>query len=468
MNSETVTGQNLNNRTKSQCESLGKITQALFSLLIIFSTTATLPFLNYPGIPGFARNNGFVLVSLGLLALLASKRSGAKLNELTSSFLPFAIVGSLSSIIMGFYLSQQFGALAGETPLSAIITGLMWLLFDVGIVFFVSCCYERSTIHHIDVVMDVLVVVVLIICGIQALAMFGVPGFASLFELINIGGWLSVFEEVDFLRLVGVGSEPAAMAQTLGLFCLPYCYCRATHDGISRYWFAFALLVLFAFLTKATTVYVTVVLVLIGIAVLNIRRKQSKGAIAVIAVACAVLSVAFLVVLIAGISLVPADVESTFEAVLGKISDGTNMSTAYRSSTVINDVEIFKEFPIFGVGDGNQGFFYAQNLPSWALTSGSLEVAAALSGSIGVLNGGAFLPSIISGYGIVGAILFGAWIIVCVRMARSNRARMGHYYDMYFLAMLACVPICCMAISFQGAPVAVFLIFCLPALGAKQ
>ena len=165
---------------------------------------------------------------------------------------------------------------------------------------------------------------------------------------------------------------------------------------------------------------------------------------------------------------VNSDFYRTIQSVLGKISDTGNQSTAYRNSTIINDIEIFKDYPIFGVGDGNQGFFYAQNLPFWVLASGSTEALFALSGNIGVLNGGAFLPSIISGYGVLGCVLFGSWIVACVRMAFANKERMRHYYSLFIIAMFASIPICWMAEGFQGAPVVLFLIFCMPALGEQR
>ena len=217
--------------------------------------------------------------------------------------------------------------------------------------------------------------------------------------------------------------------------CLPYCYCRAVNGG-GAYGIAFALLLLFAFLTKATTVYVTVAIVLLGILLLHSRKAKSKVVIVAMSLICAASCFAVLVVPFTGGQLISANTIDTLEAVLGKISDVGNQSTAYRTSTLINDIEIFKDYPIFGVGDGNQGFFYAQNLPSWILASGSTEALSALSGSIGVLNGGAFLPSIISGYGIVGCVLFGVWIGFCIRMAirrkKEPRALLRHVHSCHF------------------------------------
>lgn len=455
------------NASHTNARELKGSVRLFFVLSILFSTTATLPFFNLSFLPDFTRNNGFIFVSVGLIALFITERSNIKFNKFLSAFAPFVIVGFLTTVLMSFFLTNSVDIIAGETPVSAMTTGLMWLVFDAAIVFFISHCYAHCTQDLLTRILDFFLLFTIVICSLQALVMLGLPGASALFNIINIGNWLGVFKDVMYERLVGIGSEPAAMSKPLGLICLPYCYCRLANGGGLRYGIAFGLLLYFGFLTKATTVYVTIIFVLFGILLVRMRKTNSKAVIVGASLVCAALSLFLLTSLINDGRTISADTNETFSTVFGKISDSENQSTAYRTSTVINDIEILKDYPIFGVGDGNQGFFYAQNLPSWVLSSGSLEALSALSGSRGVLNGGAFLPSILSGYGIVGCTLFCVWISFCIHTAIKRKIELGRYYDMFVIAMFACIPICLMAISFQGAPVAVFLVFCLPALEAQ-
>ena len=140
---KTVPVHSTANNGGANSQELGSGARLFFSLAIVFSTTATLPLFNISLVPGFARNNGFIFVVLGLVALLISKRSNLKFNKFLSSFAPFVVVGFLSSILMSFLLTENVGTIAGETPLSAITTGLMWLVFDAAIVLFVSYCYAH-------------------------------------------------------------------------------------------------------------------------------------------------------------------------------------------------------------------------------------------------------------------------------------------------------------------------------------
>lgn len=133
----------------------------IFGLLIVLSSAATFPLLSLPGIPSFARNNGFILVVLDLLAILLSKERHLKLGKTLTTFVPFALCGVLTTILMAFILTVQGYTLFGVTPLGSITRGLLWLVFDVAIVFCVSYLYGKSTVASLDRAFDVLLVIVL-------------------------------------------------------------------------------------------------------------------------------------------------------------------------------------------------------------------------------------------------------------------------------------------------------------------
>ena len=458
---ESVISGSLSNMEKPKA----KAVLVVFSLLVILCTAETLPFLNSSVIPSFARNNGFLLVALGAIVVVVAEKGKIKPNKALTAFVPFALFGSISTVAMAIYLNEQTGELFGVTPIEAVGEGLLWLWFDVVIIFFVTYAYAHCSLKLLNRIFDLLLIFVLLFGAIQAGVWLGIPGFSVAFEATNIGGWFSIFEKVAPNRISVICSEPSSVGKTFGLLLLPYCYCRATNGGGKKYGAAFVALLVLAYMTKSTTVYVTVAFAIAAILLLRIRGKKSKLFYAIASILLAIMLIGSVFLVISGGNAGTADISETIQAVLGKVTDTTNQSTAYRNSTIINDLEIFKRYPILGVGDGNQGFFYAQNLPSWVLASGSGEATRALSGGVGVLNGGAFIPSLISGYGIVGCALFGVWLVSCIRMAFANKEGMGHFYEMFFISLFACAPICWMSIGFQGAPVVVFLILCMPALG---
>ena len=99
-----------------------------------------------------------------------------------------------------------------------------------------------------------------------------------------------------------------------------------------------------------------------------------------------------------------SDKESFEYVLVGKIQDRDNLSTAMRASTVINDMKIFYDYPFTGVGDGNQGYFYRQNVPMWVVASE--EVQSLMHGTKIANGGGNFFPSFVSAYGLIGVVFF--------------------------------------------------------------
>lgn len=120
-----------------------------------------------------------------------------------------------------------------------------------------------------------------------------------------------------------------------------------------------------------------------------------------------------------------------------KITDTSgNLSTAYRMSTVVNDLYTFITYPIIGVGNGNQGFLYntTMNLPvvkeNFIM---SYEIIDAMNGKRGLLNGGAFTPAFISGYGIIGVLFLLKFLKRCKSRINNCTSEMGSFKYMYII-----------------------------------
>lgn len=64
-------------------------------------------------------------------------------------------------------------------------------------------------------------------------------------------------------------------------------------------------------------------------------------------------------------------------------------------------MKILGNYPITGVGDGIQGYFYNKNIPNSFLISP--EVSKIYKGEVGIIDsGGAYFPAFFSSYGIIG------------------------------------------------------------------
>jgi hypothetical protein len=109
-----------------------------------------------------------------------------------------------------------------------------------------------------------------------------------------------------------------------------------------------------------------------------------------------------------------------------KVSDTDNLSTIQRSITVFTNFKIFSDYPISGVGMGNQGFLYAEYFPKWGYKS--IEYQPYLTGERWPGEGG-FLPSYVAGYGLVGIVILVVIMVMVVRSIKQFPSTMQYTKD---------------------------------------
>lgn len=445
--------------------SLTRVETVVFCLLLFFSSFAGLPFNSLTGFSGVFSSNGFLLFCLGFVLMVLVHRSEGVRSPLARRFFALTLLLMLISLGMSLYLTPSVGTVFGETPLTTGITTLCWLACHAAAILYICHCYSKIGLGSLDRVFDVMLVFVLAVSLVQAGAVAGIPGFRAIYDVTNVGDWFNL-ANYRYERLCGPASEPSGMGGVICMLCFPYAASKLISTRRWPYGLALCLLVLVAYFTFSSTVYVSLAFSIAAfVAVVLTARggRIPKSAIVAAMLACVVvLSVA--VVTATSDDLNDNEGYNSVVRIFDKVTDGSNQSTAYRNSTVTNDMKIFPEYPVFGVGEGNQGFFYAQNLDSAVLDSGSVEASNALSGKIGIVNGGSFLPSLISGYGIVGTAAYAAWLVSAIRQARRGRNRMGSYYYMYLMALAGSAPMCWIGIGFSGLPIVFFLVLGMPFL----
>ena len=201
------------------------------------------------------------------------------------------------------------------------------------------------------------------------------------------------------------GSEASSVA-TLFLFIVPYLIAKVLHSNYFNVWKNkdFLMLILFIPLfstSNSSSVLMSIVMV-VAVTVCMLFRHRGYYKVCLVGSLIAGMSVAVAYGLgdmkFQGKS---SDQESLEYILLGKITDTDNHSTMMRSSSIVNDMKLFFKYPITGVGDGLQGYWYNENLPVIYLAS--IEVQDLVSGKNGIPDGGgAYFPLLLSAYGLVG------------------------------------------------------------------
>lgn len=240
-------------------------------------------------------------------------------------------------------------------------------------------------------------------------------------------------------RITLTTTEPAHAGYIIVRLVLPLLLAYMIAEGLNRkILIKIAVWLPVIYFTKSSNAYILVSVELVVFAVLMTwKLAKSKRILLNVYSGTVLLAIGFGCVLIPFI-LDKIDMSQVIYLVFQKITDKTNMSTAWRVAPLYINWEVFKDFPILGIGNGNQGFFYWEYFPDWAydLLAGTKTMEW---NSDELPNGLLFFPSILSGYGIVGIILFILFLLVAMMYMWSWRDGHRREFAFFFIAVLGVI-----------------------------
>ena len=342
-----------------------------------------------------------LLMLIGVFVLLMSNvKIRNSRNYLFYNFYLYMLVASfVMSCVLIFIVDIH-----SENPFSAILGDIILYYFVVLSISYNGYCLTRLLpFNSLYTIFDWQVIILLIIGYAQLAGMLGFPGpynlLSSVFALRELS-WLSNLERgVTFF-----GTEPSSAA-ILTFIVIPYLFSSIRYNrGLKRFYyicasFLFSILVLGSNSSQMLIMFLTSLALFIWSSYRPISKFFFYGSF------CIGLFFVLSYLSVDNLTLTNNRENSSLEyAVLGKVLDRENRSTAMRASTVINDMKVFFDYPLTGVGNGNQGFFYAQNQPTWTLISD--EVNDLISSNTIPNGGGNIFPSLLSAYGIIGIFVF--------------------------------------------------------------
>ena len=227
-------------------------------------------------------------------------------------------------------------------------------------------------------------------------------GLGSVFKLVDLSNMAILDRGICFW-----GSEVSS-ASGYCMFILPFSIVVFfnSKNGKKIRFGLYTILFLYLLLTSGSSSTLITTLVVIGCTIVYLLNKTIKKW-----VYYSSFFVGFFIVVLYTLDLnvdtqsASSDKDSIEDILLGKLVDKENGSTAMRVSTVCNDMKIFLSYPLTGIGNGCQGYFYNNNIPLW--TRFAEEVQRSLNYESGSISngGGNFFASYISGYGLIGIIV---------------------------------------------------------------
>ena len=399
------------------------ITNILISKRYIYSMGVSLSF--YISIIG---------ILLICLDMLKSKTVYIEKNTRRIVVMMFCLI--ISSIFMAIVLNYELGVLFGRNTYIAILPQIVYVLQII-----ITLIYNGYMLRDVNIKIILKIIYISIICTIiygyiQIIIMkFDVSFFNNIY--IKTIGFI---EDSKNPYLIGIGEvnlltlEASTAGAFLSIYILPFilaCY-RNKYISLNKFIFLLVSLIPIIIYNNSSSALLGTVICLSIFFILEINRRGLRKY-------KLINFVVIIVIASIGVGMfIESDIfkhSEIYDRTIGKISSNKDLSTVHRSSSIITNMMAFKEHPILGVGNGNQGFYYVKHLPQWAFKS--YESKALYYGNSGWPGSGAFIPTLISGYGILGIVIFICIITISYRNLRKlkdNKIRI--IYDFLLLAFI--------------------------------
>lgn len=368
-------------------------------------------------------------------------RIDVKKRKLINSAFLLMVYLNISSIIMAGIIQSTYGNQGTENAFQGIIG--MCLYFTQYFFMFIYSyrVFKILDVARIETIIGWCCRLLLFIALLQILVMNGIG--AQIYDKINFLGILSDSGHLPKLRLTG--TEGASAGGIIAIFVLPFLFSKVIM-GKKKYIVELLLWLVPIYYTYSTTAYLLVVTSIITFILLFITHTHdlAKG-IKTLFIISIVIVMIFVILTNTGI-LGEQQTNKIEYLLLEKAVDMDNGSTVSRTIPLYVNWGAFTEYPILGVGNGLQGYFYEKYFPQWAFSAKGSDADVYLDRSRqGISNGGLFFPGLLSGYGIVGCILILVFIWRCFQENKNTKAYSGLFYYSCIIAFISFI-----VMGFQG------------------
>lgn len=378
----------------------------------------------------------FIIHIFGITFMILNSKGTIRLGKtgkIIKYFIGLIFYLNVSSLVMAFLFHKKLGMIDGEDSFTAITSMIIYYMQYVFIIIYNNYIMKFFDIKKLKQIFKNIINFLMVIGYTQIFIYFNIGLFVNIYDKINI---LKIFNTSSYIQLIKriplTGSEPASAGVLIGMLVIPFLFSELIERNISlRKIITIVLWLPIIYFTKSSTCYIlifldTVIFIFLYIKNKGITYRQIK-----------ILFFIFFLIVIAVIILFLKEgmdnilIKEINYLLLKKIQDRGNESSVTRTIPTYINLKIFLNYPLFGVGNGNQGFFYKEYFPVWG------EISSDTFNKIqGVADGGVFIPSLLSGYGIVGTVAFMVYFYKIIKYAKRNKGKLGSMYYMFIMAFV--------------------------------
>lgn len=349
---------------------------------------------------------------------------------------------TLSSVVMACFIQTVYGNHGGESAFSGIAGMIIYFLQYLFMLVYNTRVFAILDLNDLNRILHKECILLLLIGYFQVLVMNGVGRNA--YDFLNIFGNLNSSSRLPKLCLTG--SEGATAGCIMGVFVFPYLISQIIKSAKYCYAIELILWLIPLFFTRSSTAYIIAAAdFMLMIYFMLIKSEKRTAHFRMVLFGLTVILLTALI--LAQLGIINTTVTEQIQyLLLDKAIDRNNGSTTSRTVPLLMNWGAFKEYPVFGVGNGLQGYFYEKYFPDWAFSVAGSDVSVFLELSkTGIANGAVFIPSLLSGYGIVGCIVIAIFVRKLLKLAKMHFHSGGNLYYMFIIGAIAFI-----IMGFQG------------------
>lgn len=348
-----------------------------------------------------------LIMAIGSFLTVPEALGRIKSGKPMRKWLFMALFMIIYTVMSAAVIQATRGDLYGESPFSVVPAQIVFTsLFLMSIIYNYVCLNDIVQFEELFPIFKIQSIILLIVGFIQYFTILGSGSAYTICKALSvvfcIRDPMYLLETDRGITLFGSeGSSVASLCLWLIPFILLYAYYTKSKLVIIE-----ALLWTFLFFnTGSASNVISFATVLICLFAIILKRKVPRSFPVGAFTLGLVIALMYTFYDLNKISVNTEDNHDLHYLLIGKVLDVNNSSTVVRASTVVNDVKVFWDYPLTGIGNGLQGYEFVKNAPDWIRNNSMTQDL--LSGSMGIVGGGgSFFASYLSGYGLIGLVVF--------------------------------------------------------------
>lgn len=341
---------------------------------------------------------------------------------------------NIMSIVMAFYIQLTYGNYQGSTAFSGVMGMIIYFFQYVVMIIYNKYIFEIIPKQEMLKILNRTCFFLLILGYIQIINILTSNALLNLIRSVDV---FDILMPSQNIKLSLTTLEGASAGMLISIFVLPILLSQFTIKKQMKLLFQIIAWIPVIYFTKSSTSYILSIATFSTFFMYIFKENINKNKI------LKILIIAVIIIIFCSLIYIdlPKETKDDISYLLFyKLSDQQNGSSVSRYIPFYTNIGVFKQFPLFGVGNGLQGYFFIDYFPMHLINTAGSDIKSFYNvGANSIANGGLFFPSILSGYGILGVGIIFTCMIKIKRLIAYKEKENNIFYYAFKYSVLAII-----------------------------